>query len=54
MTTYLTREELDRLLIDALTHARHAEPVGEDPDFGPHCRAQDNNAEQHGVKRWFR
>jgi hypothetical protein len=54
MTLLLTREELDRLLIQALIRARTAEPVGEDPDYGLHCRAQDNAAAEHGVKRWLR
>jgi hypothetical protein len=49
----MTTEELDRA-IEALNKARHAEPEEEDPDYGPHCWAQDSNAEQHGVKRWFR
>ena len=49
---YVPREDLDRMLIDALTRARHAEPDGEDPDYGPHCR--DTAAEEHGCGRWLR
>ncbi len=51
MTRLLTRAELDRLLIDALTHARNAEPGGEDPDYGTHFRTGNTAPEEYGVKR---
>jgi len=54
MTTYLTREELDRLLIQALTAERTRPTIDEpDPDYPQHNAGRDA-ATEHGCGRWFR
>ena len=51
MTRLLTREELDRLLIQALT-AERTRPTTDEPD--PDYPQHNNAAEEHGCGRWYR
>ena len=54
MTRLLTREELDRLLIDALTAERSRPTTDEpDPDYPQHNAGRDATVE-HRRPLWFR